>query len=174
MKTIIGILTKSPHPKGRIGKVESQDWYIQCKQAALLHGKISNSQIVITSALQVKDALPEEKYYTDVLNHLGPNYISLGKGVETIEQLRIFKEYIEKNNSVLILLVTWTHFLRVKWLVYRVNLPICKYIISWGIPRPKELITDIILTFVYPIIDLIGKGEWFRRRVVDRREGGKF
>jgi hypothetical protein len=174
MKTIIGILTKSPHPQGRVGPREKQDWYRQCVDVVELHRKIPESEIVVTSALHIKGARREEEYYTEAILSLGDSVIALEKGVETIEQIRVFKEYISVHEAKLILSVTFTHFLRVVWLCFRAQLTVTKYKVSWGIPRPKEFVTDIILTFLYPILDILGKGTWFMEKVQARRKEGNF
>jgi hypothetical protein len=172
METIIGIISKSPHPIGRIGPTKYQDWYRQCIDVVKLNKKIPNSNIVLTSNLQINNARREEDYYSEIINGLSTNLITLNKGVETTEQLLVFKEY--SLNKKLILSVTFTHFFRVWWIAKRIKLNVIKYKISLGIPRPKELITDIILTFLYPIIDLMGYSKWFIENVIKRRNSGKF
>jgi hypothetical protein len=175
MKSVIAILTKSPHPEGRKGLVVLQDWYKECKDAVFLHKNTPNSEIVITSAVHINGAEREEKYYVDVLKQLGEeNIVVLGKGLETTEQLEVFKKYVEEKKAKLILIVTWTHFLRVLWMAKRMEIPVYKYKVSLGLPRPKELITDFIMTFVYPIYDLSGEKEVLIHWVKNRREGGKF
>lgn len=174
METIIGIVSKSPHPQGRIGPLRYQDWYRQCIDVVKLNKEIPNSQLLITSNLQVKGAKREEDYYSEIINSFGRELITLNKGVETTEQLQVFKEYMLNRDAVLIISVTSIHFFRVFWIAKRIKLNVYKYKITFGIPRPKELITDIILSFLYPIIDILGLNDFFINNVVKRRNSGKF
>jgi len=48
-----------------------------------------------------------------------------------------------------------------------------KHKVVFGIPRPFEIFYDITLAITFPIIDLLGKREWFLKKVTARRESGK-
>src|SRR5689334_10546083 len=141
-KSVIAILTKSPHPEGRKGRKDLQDWYKECKDAFSLYKNTPESEVVVTSAVKINGAKREEDYYREVLEEMGINAVYLNKGLETTEQLEVFKKYVEENKAKLILIVTWTHILRVLWVAKRMKIPVSKYKISLGLPRPRELITD--------------------------------
>ena len=172
MKTILAIVTKSPWPKGRIGRIERQDWYQTCVMASYMHRTILDSEVVVSSATRVDGADNEEEYYKKIMCSLNTPLVALGKGNETIVQLKLFKEMATTESAKLILLTTWSHYLRVLWLCWRQKVK-AEIIAVKGIPRPTELITDIILTFVYPLVDICGLEKWFIRKVVNRRVKGK-
>jgi hypothetical protein len=172
MKTILALVTKSPWPQGRIGKINQQDWYQTCVLASLLHKKINNSEVIVSSAAKIKDAKQEEEYYIEAMKGLNTPLITLRKGYETITQLEIFKEYATERSAKLILLTTWSHYPRVKWVCLRHNIK-CEVKFSKGLPRPWELFTDAVIFFPYIIISLIGLEKWFVKKVTKRRQSGK-
>jgi hypothetical protein len=112
--------------------------------------------------------------YLSTLRRLGVNdkdIIVIEKTHETVEQIEIVTEYAKENNAKLIIISTFLHYLRVRWL--------CRGFVvehhgAFGIPRPREAVTDIILTLIFPVIDLIGKKKWFSEKVGMRRVKGIF
>lgn len=172
MKTILALVTKSPWPKGRVGKTHNQDWYQTCVTASHLQQKIKDSEVVVSSATTVLGAKQEEEYYIEAMKELDTPLITLGKGYETITQLKLFNEYTDEKSAKLILLTTWSHYPRIVWLCWRHRIS-CKIKVSKGLPRPWELLTDVAIFFPYILLDLLGLEGWFIGKVTKRRQSGK-
>lgn len=170
MHYIIVPLSKSPQPEGRIGPEELQDWYRQCVKAVQL-ARRRNAPLVTSSSFVMKDSVSDEEQYGRVISLLGCELVRLGVGDNTIDQLAELKSYARQHGVKIVLVATWLHYLRVKWLCMRENVD-ADVFISGGMPRPKEAITDLILTILYPLIDLLGKKEAFERYIRSRRALG--
>lgn len=172
-KTTVVILTKSPWPMGRIGEQTSQDWYNQCIIAAdLKRSNPLNTEVIVTSSTQVGNQR-EEQYYFSVMKKFGVGIKKYGKGCETISQLKEIKNILsEKNTEKNILIVTWTHYLRVKYLLKSLEIPNISILVAWGIPRPQELVTDTILTIANPFMDWFKLTDKFLDFVSARRASG--
>ncbi|MEI6553928.1 MAG: hypothetical protein WCO09_05165, partial [bacterium] len=140
-------MTKSPWPKGRIGPVEKQDWFKTCVATSQMHQQITGSEVVITSSTKIVGADWEEGYYIKAMKSLGCPITTLGKGKESIAQLRLFQALAKEEKARLILIVTWSHYLRILWLCRRKRIR-AKIVVAGGFPRPWELFTDIIMTFL--------------------------
>jgi hypothetical protein len=168
VKQKIVILTKSPWPEGRIGKEENQDWFKQCIIASRLKNEMN--EIIVTSSTKVGE-LTERYYYFDAMLRLGIRIKIFDKGCETISQLEEIKKIA--GESEFFLIVTWTHFFRVKYLLKQMEMPNASIITAWGIPRPKELVTDVILTIASPIMYWFNLTEKFLNYTNARRASGK-
>lgn len=167
-------ITKSPHSKGRIGPVKMQDWYRGLAKAVLLQRKFVGSKILILSNVHIRGEEHEADIYTRALYDFGvkeENLLVIKDCYETIGQIDVIKQVAKEANYKLIFVSTWLHFGRVWWLTRGMKI---KHYIAFGIPRPRESLTDIILTFMFPIIDILGKKEWFRKKVIIHREQGIF
>jgi hypothetical protein len=174
MKYIIWPVAKNP-ATGRIGPKKFQDWYRGCVKAVKIEKKLlangDSVKIAVVSAVHIKDKPAEADFIFSALEELGAKNIHIDlKSYETIGELEAVQEIAIKENAELIIISTFGHYLRVRWLARKIS---AKHFVAFGIPRPKELITDIILTFLFPIIDLLGKRDWFRKKVESRRENGK-
>ncbi|MGC9602345.1 MAG: ElyC/SanA/YdcF family protein [Minisyncoccia bacterium] len=170
-------LTKSPHFTGRYGPVEWQDWYrglVKAKTLLELYkAQGVPAKILVLSAVQVTSEKSEVEIYTWALKKLGVDdgdIMVINKTQETIEQTEMVAMFIKKGIQVVII-STWLHYLRVRWLCRGLK---AKHYIVWGIPRPREAITDIMLTVLFPPIDLCGGREWFLKKTRERRLAGKF
>ncbi len=178
---IIIPVTKGPHPQGRIGPLEWQDWYLQLVRTVSLSCEMS-AGILVISDVHIDGAEHEAYYYCDVLYQLGCSpcsdftkleagqYIDLRECQETIGQMERVKEICHEYGFNPIFVSTWFHYFRVRWLTRGMK---ATHYVSFGLPRLLEAITDMILTFAFPVIDLAGKRRWFQEKIVGRRESGK-
>jgi len=164
-------ITKSPHSQGRVGPEKYQDWYRICAITARLASRLPNSEVLIISAFRFKNGASEIEIYRAALNKMGvKNPIILEKGLETTEQVEIAVSEAEKRNKQAIIVSSFLHYPRIRW-ISRKEKALHRMVV--GIPRPKEAITDIILIFVFPIIDLLGWRGKFKQKLEKRRKKGK-
>jgi len=174
MSLFIAIIPKSPLPhKGRMGKIESQDWYKTCLAAANISKRGGNLPIFISSAFQ-SEGVYEADYYKKVLRSLGvtAKIIVQYQGLETVGHLYFIFAFAKENNLEPIIVSTFLHSPRVKFIARRHNYSHEHWSVL-GIPRPKEAITDIILTFLFPIISWLGLEKKFIKKNTGRRKEGK-
>lgn len=165
-------LTKSPLPdKGRIGRQELQDWYRGLVRAAMEAKLNPHIEIWVVSALRIGDLQSEADLYHETLLKLGvPEHQIkvIREGYETIGQVEFVDEHVLTTDNVTFI-VAPTHYFRVLWLTRKMRIEVE---IGWGLPRIAEAITDCVFTFLFPIIDLCGKRDWFKKLVLSRREHG--
>ena len=167
-------LTKSPWQRGRIGRLEYQDWYRGLIKAITYRG--TSDKIAIISGFKSNQAagMSEIEFYREALEALrfDPQHaIYSDHGLETTSQIRLAHEMARALKARLVIVSTWTHYLRVRWIARGIN---ATHVIAWGLPRPRELLTDILLTFVYPIIEIAGAHTRFIERVHQRRREDVF
>lgn len=175
MKTIIVPLTKSAWMKGRIGKMEKQDWFLGLKKALILRDTITDSEVIIVSNVKIPYQPSEIEMYRMAAKKLGAEKIRMvSECFDTISQIDWSFQTAKKENGRLIFISTWTHWLRVQWILLRLKQRVVKHLICWGRPRPRELLTDLILTFLFPMIDMLGMRKKFLDTVKKRRLAGKF
>ena len=174
-KLIIYPLPKNPYPVGRMGKRGMQDWMQGIFDAALLHFERSGSKILVLTAFQLKDWEPEGKIYVDALRQLDVNdddIIVIKQGLETIEEVAIAMEFAKDRGEELVIISTFLHYPRVRWLCR--GQKGVRHKVAWGLPGFQDAIADIVLTFTFPIIDMLGMRAWFLAKVRARRERGTF
>ena len=173
-KYFIVPITKSPHKRGRLGPVELQDWYQGVKKAVSLLKQIPDSKILIVSDVHIDGEEHEADIYVRALRGLGvggEDMVVVKDCYETIGQVDMIKKIAKEQSYKLIFISTFLHFPRV-WLLARgMNV---KHYLALGLPRPREAITDIILSFLFPIIDVLGGRVWFQKKVLHRRKEGVF
>lgn len=170
--TLIVPLTKNPNPKGRIGDECEQDWYRGCFEAVLLEKQNRDSTIVVVSNVTDNDFSEPDKY-AETLQKMGARSITMVReAFETVRQIEVI-ERIERivQEEGFIIVSTWTHYLRVRWLCRGKG---WRHVVVGGIPRPREIVTDAILTFAYPLIELLGGRDWYLSWVEGRRGQGKW
>lgn len=170
---ILAIVTKSPWPEGRYGPLEWQDWIRACIDAALWKKAMPKAQIVVPCATQPVVGPPEVEYYVQAFRGLGYEIEAIREGYETLAQIKIFGRLAKERNADLVLFTTWTHYPRVVWICWRCGVKARKFVVAWGIPRPREALTDLVNTFLYPALDLCGLQKWFKDKVIKRRLKGK-
>ncbi len=173
---IIIPLTKSPFAKGRFGPRAWQDWYCGIKAALNYSYLVYRCEILVLSAVHISGQKSEAEIYTEALESMGCNNPRvIHEGQETIGQIEYAVNLARKENKVLVFFVSILHYPRVRWICkdYKDSVKI-KIVPVWGIPRPKEAITDFILIFMYPILDTLFSGfkGWFQNNVIERREMG--
>lgn len=180
-RTIVVPIPKSPHSKGRIGPEEWQDWYRGLKKAISIARSKDMAEVLILSNAQYSGQPHEVDLYYGALAKLGAttdvNIRAIKEGYETIEQVdRSFKLAAEEKKE-LIFVSTWLHYLRVQWLIWRCKAVApsvkVKHCIVFGIPRPREMLSDIILTILFPLVDICGGRQFFLKAVNKRRIKGK-
>jgi vancomycin permeability regulator SanA len=163
---------KSPFTKGRIGEARHQDWFQGLKKAVRLSKKLRAKTLVI-SGFTATGSMSEADCYRRALCALGngdDEMVLIRQGQETTEELEIAINLAEEENAKLVVVSTLFHYPRVRWICRGKK---AEHHMAIGLPRPKEMITDIILWFVYPIIEKIGKKDEFTNWLKNRRDGGK-
>ena len=173
MEYLILPLTKGPHTTGRVGAIDKQDWFNGLVKAKELLAQFPNSKILVLSNVQVAGEVHEAELYYWALKQIGVydrDILIVRKAQETIEQIAIAREVAKKEGARLVVISTWLHYPRVRWLMSGMG---AEHHVAFGIPRPREAVTDIVLTFLFPLLDLFGKREWFMQKVNERRLSGK-
>lgn len=162
-------LIKSPNPEGRIGPEHVQDWFRGCRLAARLQRSMPGSIMLVVGAF-THGEFDESDCYVAALTKLGcHNIIPIRRGVETIEQLEAARTCA--GSEQLYVVTTWTHWPRVWWLTRHDRCIVRR--IAFGIPRPREFVTDAILAILFPLIDLTKGRDWWLQKVIRRRDQGK-
>ena len=173
MPHLIVPLSKSSWREGRIGPVEWQDWYRGFVRAACFARILPDSRIVVISDVRVAGGAHEHERYRFAAAREGvppETMVYVRATHETIEQIAIAARMAKEQGAKLIIVSTWLHYPRVRWLARGVP---AKHYAAFGIPRPYEAVTDIVMTFAMPVIDLLGLRPWFQRKTRERRQRGK-
>jgi len=175
-ETLMIPLTKSPHSQGRIGPVRLQDWYRGLKRAVSITKRIP-SEILVLSNVKVTNQPHEADLYSEALVQMGVvSFRVIRECYETIEQINYSIDLAIQERRNLIFVSTFLHYPRVQWLILThpdIKLVKVKHYGALGVPRPREAFTDIVLTILFPLIDLLGGRRWFLRAVNRRRSSGK-
>ncbi len=164
---------KSPNPVGRIGPLRWQDWYRACEAAVLIQRWAGSAQcaLLVVSGFE-EPGFFERDFQREALGKLGgQNTIVIPEGFETIGQIEAALNRVRENNAQLVVVSSLSHFPRVWWLTR--NEKNVSHRVIFGIPRPQELMTDLILDVVFPIVDVLGWRQWFLEKTAVRRENGK-
>jgi len=175
---LILIVEKAPLPKkGRFGSERIQEWYLAVKMAVSLAKKYDGAKLMLVTSFAVPGEGSEMDHYLGVLSRdFGISADTVEKihsGLDTIGQLELADKYARDNGVDLIVVCTLWNSLRIKYLVWRGKIKAEVVVSKWGIPRPREALTDIVLTFIFPVIDLLGGRNWFLRKTRERRAKGK-
>lgn len=180
--TIVIPVAKSPHSKGRILPEEWQDWYRGIKKAVSIarQSEKGSVEVLVLSDAKYYGQPHEADLYYRALTKLGATiYVNIRiirEGYETIEQVNRSFELAAEEGKELIFVSTFFHYPRVQWLIWRckTTVPVkVRHCVAVGIPRPREAITDIILTLLFPLIDIFGGRRFFLKAVNKRRLKGK-
>jgi hypothetical protein len=173
MKFIVP-LTKSPAPsRGRIGPTKWQDWYRGLVLTAKLVKKNPDSKILIISDFKVPNCRTDAVIYTQALLKLGVpsgRIKIIRREFETCGQIEVALDIAKENEVVFI--SSLLHSPRVLWLTFGIQ-NCQRKTIFFGIPRPDEALTDIVLAGLFPLIDLCRLRKWFLTKVTNRRATGK-
>ena len=169
MANLLVPLTKSPWSKGRWGKKENQDWYVGLVKTKNYLNEREGDRIALISNVYGENQEYEIDIYKRNIMDLGVSeecLICAKECFETSGQINRAIELSKELDLNLVLISSAFHYPRVMWLVGDENV---EHLIFFGIPRPLELITDMILSFVYPVIDVFGLNEVFTRLVIYKR-----
>jgi len=168
---MIGIVVKVPGCRARIfpRKWEKfQNWYVLCKKAARLANENNLSIFIPSGFAPLGEEETEAQVYIRTLKSLGVSrekIAVIGGVYETIGQVEVFL-----NEKKLTLIVDTLQYPRVRWMCRGKKF---KYVIAWGLPNLQEVITDSILIFLFPVLDLLGLRNGFKDRLIKRRKTGK-
>jgi len=174
MALLVVPITKSPHPAGRVGPVVLQDWHRALARAQKIREANPGSRLLVISDVQIAGAPHEAEMYQDALRALGvadEAVIVAREAQETAGQVDAAARIARERGDELLLVSTFLHAPRVRWLARRLN---ARHVAVWGIPRPREAVTDLLLIFAFPCLDLLGLRGPFTRAVQARRKQGKF
>ncbi len=171
--TVICPIPKSPGIPGRFGRDECQDWHRSLALAADIASVVENPRFLIISAFKSNEGESDITIYSRVLSELAPDVPieKIVRGVETIEQTDVLRELRASNDEPMVIVSTFLHALRVRYLSRGID---AAHHTAFGLPHPREAITDIILMFAMPIIDACGLREWYLARIEARRIKGVF
>lgn len=172
-------LSKSSWPEGRIGKEESQDYFIIVKNSIDLLKNNKVDKILLLSNFKYKNANKSElDNMIDICNKhsVDKNKLHIEEyGYDTLSQLKFTLDLCSRNKDDLLIISSFTHYPRVKWIAWRINKKYnvnVKHKIGWGIPRIHDFIYDIPLIFIYPVVDLLGLSNKFSNIIRVRRGNG--
>lgn len=176
MSRIIVPIPKSPHPSGRTGPKVEQDWYQGLVRAAALAREVGDAKILVITAFQAAGEESEASMYLRELKHLAPNArpLWIDRGYETVEQVELLRPFTEARDapdSEIIVISTFLHYWRVRWLARGMRL---RHECVYGTPRFSEVPRDLVLTVLMPVIDLLGLRSAYLRWLKGRREKGTF
>jgi len=169
---LIFVLTKSSC-FGSKKLLEYRGWYRECMKALELVDVLTDSKIIVASSVKI-GSKKEIDCYRFAFRRLGIENSSVeffDYGFETISQLDFAFVMAQKRNEELIIISTLFHFPRAWWLSR--NCPVkIKHKIVFGITDIKEVLVDIALDFIFPIIDVLGCRKWFQNLTIERRQSG--
>lgn len=160
-----GILNK------RFGPERWQDWFQVFLKATKVARELS-AQILITSSFEVSGTAEADIFITLLqnLNFQHTQILEKRTATETIGHLETALTVAEELNAQLIVVSSNFHYFRALWLCRNKNV---KHIWVWGLPLPRELLTDLILSVVFPPIHILGMEKRFRQLIENRRKKGQ-
>lgn len=187
---IIMAMSKSAWPEGRVGKREEQDWFLvveEAKNRLLEHRKrgIKAVIVAVTGMKPLTSTQPEIYFYEEALLSFdlvkGEDFILFSNGIDTITQLHEAFWFVNLwKDAHLEIVCTKLHFFRVVWLCFwdkkllngskKVH---CYTPKKFGKPRVEEIVNDLVMMFIIPMIDVFGLREHFLNYVSKRRACGK-
>ena len=174
---VVFILPKAPVPKeGRIGPDTWQDWYRATELAVKIFRERSGMCLLIATDFIVSDEGSEGESYLKTLKDLGvqdSEVVFIREGSETIEQLHVADRFARAAGRPLIIVHVPIHALRVWYLCIKDEIRASCRMRLISIPKPKYFLIDLILTFLFPILDLFGLRAWYLDRLKQRRLRGK-
>jgi DUF218 domain len=172
-------LSKSSWIEGRIGPEKYQNCFRLIKISIDLLNKNKIDKILLLSDFKPKKSKKSElEYITEICKRFDvvDSNLHIEKyGHDTISQVNFGLDLCSENNSQLLIVSSASHYPRVRWIVCRLNKKYKVKVIhkvAWGIPRPRDILFDIALIFLYPILDLLGFSDRFTKHVKIRRDKG--
>ena len=172
-------LSKSSWLEGRIGPEKYQDCYRLVKKSIDLLNTKRVDKILLLSEFKSKQSNKSElEYLIDVCKKHNVNNDNLyieKYGYDTFSQLKFAFDLCKKEKEDLLILSSLSHYPRVVWTSHRMNRKYnikIKNKIVFGIPRLQDVVFDIVLLFIYPIIDICGYADKFTEYTKTRRDKG--
>lgn len=172
-------LSKSSWMNGRIGPERYQDCFVIIKKSIDLLNENKINKILLLSDFHAKKAeISEMNYMLKICkqyNVLNENIIIEDYGYDTLSQIKFTLNLCKQNDESLIIISSVLHYPRVVWICWRLNKKHnikIKNKIGFGIPRLDDMFFDILLMFLYPVIDLCGFSENFSLTIKRRRNSG--
>lgn len=171
MKYIINVLPKYPMPE-RFGPLNWADWYRQCRKTVELQKDLAAcghaAEILLISDGQFGAWRHETEYYEEVLRELGGERIRIIRDCyETVMQVRKAARIAEEEKKRLIVVATWTHYLRAAWLLIGSGAELQGV---FGVPYAQYALADLALTVLYWPIKLFGLEPAYLRYAEKRRK----
>ncbi len=170
-KTLLPIKGRARHwYQERIGPISWQDCSRLChKTSDLQLREKDSSEILVATAAQLGCCIAAE-IYTIILKVIGgQNIVTTREGWDTYEQLEVGLKYADNQKSKLVLVCTFLHWPRVWWACQilrwhlKLKVKVC-YKIAFGIPRPIEVISDLVQLLYYPFIDIFCLRTWYQTK----------
>ncbi len=171
-------IAKSNWPEGRIGPSKLQDSYRIIKVAVNLVKNNTVDKLLIFSAFKTKnvkkielecmiDTCRDEKLPEDKM-------IVRSVGYDTISVIKYAIDTCCEQKADLLIVSSQFHYPRICWIASRLDTKgvIVKHKMVFGISRPQETVTDILLIFLYPVLDLFRLSVWFTNHMKVRRDKG--
>ena len=185
--TVFMAMSKSAWPEGRTGDPKRQDWYLVVEEAVRLYkdfGGPWDILIGVTGFTNAGSSNPEILYYKKAFEDFGlvegKNFFLIPDGIDTTTQLRAAYEFAALRNADLTIVSTLLHIDRVRWITWwdKINNLHHLKIVHFtpkelGISRKEEVKNDIILKYLFPVIDILGMRQVFLKYVEKRRASGK-
>jgi hypothetical protein len=171
-------LSKSTWIEGRIGPEKYQDYFLIVKKSINLL-KNKSGQILLLSDFKSKQAKNSE--LENMINicksfNVNESRIIVKKyGYDTLSQIEFSLDLCKETKNDILIISSLLHYPRVRWITYRINKKYNIYVehkMALGIPRVNDLVFDIVLMFVYPVIDMFGYSEKFTNHMKIRRDKG--
>lgn len=154
-----------------------QDYWRNIAKSAKLFKAGKVNTVVLLTAIRPAGDRSELEYMQDAArseNLPAEHVVAISECVCTYTQVVYLLQQAKVVNANLHFISSNFHYPRVRWIAWRLRKKLGAQDVqvshSWtiGIPRPAELVSDIILMILYPIIDLLGGAEWFVRKTEKR------
>ena len=179
MKHVIMAMSKSAWSEGRTGARKEQDWYLVVQEAVRIKKQQGEDSVVVavTGFTNVTFSLPEIECYKQALLDFdlkeGKDFYLLHEGIDTITQLHAAHAFAVFHKTDFAVVSTKLHVMRIRWLCFWDKIQAKHYTPPHlGIPRREEIVNDIVLTVLFPFIDIFGLRSRFLAYLEKRRAKG--
>jgi len=171
LEYIIDVLPKDPERRRR-GSPKCADCYRQCETAVDLEQFLiqcgHTAEILVLSNWRDKTGRYETEAYAEILEKMKARNIRIVRdGYETITQLRTAVALAKEEKKRLIVIATWTHYVRARWILIGSSAELKGV---FGIPYAQYALMDFLITLAYWPIKLLGLEPAFLRFAEGRRK----